>query len=360
MTPTMIELDQVAKAYGDQMAVSDVSLDIRKGEFIALMGPSGCGKTTTLRMLAGLETPTAGEIRLWGRRINEDTPWSRDTPLVWQNYALFPFMTVRRNVEFGLKHRGTPPRERTAKADEWLARMGIGALAERMPGQLSGGQRQRVALARALATEPELLLLDEPLSALDPHLKVKMQAELVRLHQELGITFICVTHSPSEAFAMADRVVIMSEGRVQQVGAPRDIHRRAENRFVAEFLGGSNLIAGTVASREAGAITIDTASGPLLARTSEDQGLSPGDAATLVVGTDRVAITSERPASGNALEARVATLDFVGASVTVFMETPAGLEIRAQLSSRDLDAMPLAPGDAVFVHWPAEAGYFLA
>lgn len=359
MTVTMIELDKVAKSYGRDPAVADVSLAIRKGEFIALMGPSGCGKTTTLRMIAGLEAPTGGEIRLWGRRINEDAPWSRDTPLVWQNYALFPFLSVRRNVEFGLKQRGMATRERSAKADEWMARMGIGHLAERLPGQLSGGQRQRVALSRALATEPELLLLDEPLSALDPHLKVKMQSELVRLHRELGITFVCVTHSPSEAFAMADRVVIMSEGRIQQVGTPKEIYGRAANRFVAEFLGGTNLLTGTLREVDRGFVTVE-ASGVVL-RAPMDAQADPahGRQATLVVPADRVSIARDRAAGDDALEATVTTLEFVGASVTVFFETDAGLEMRAQLSSRDLAAMPIAVGDRIVAHWPAEAGYLV-
>jgi ABC-type nitrate/sulfonate/bicarbonate transport system ATPase subunit len=179
----MLELDRLAKHFGRQIAVADVSLNVEKGEFVALMGPSGCGKTTLLRMIAGLDKPTAGEIRLWGRRTNEDEPWRRDAPLVWQNYALFPFLNVRKNIEFGLKHRGVPAAARRKKASEWMERFGIGALGERSTTQLSGGQRQRVALARALVTEPEMLLLDEPLSALDPHLKVRMQSELVRLHQ---------------------------------------------------------------------------------------------------------------------------------------------------------------------------------
>lgn len=358
MSVTMIELDHVAKAYDRQQAVADVSLTIEKGEFIALMGPSGCGKTTTLRMLAGLERPTGGEIRVWGRRINEDPAWSRDTPLVWQNYALFPFMSVRRNVEFGLKHRGMPQKERSAKADEWMGRMGIAAFADRLPSQLSGGQRQRVALARALATEPELLLLDEPLSALDPHLKVKMQSELVRLHRELGITFVCVTHSPSEAFAMADRVVIMKDGHVQQVGAPRDIHRHAANRFVVEFLGGSNMFPARIDTLEGGMAVLDAA-GTRLRAPLGGQALAPGDAATLVVGSDRMSVGGAVPPGDNVIEATVSLVEYVGAAVTVFLETNRGQDIRAQLSARDLEARPLAPGDRLPVHWPVEAGYFI-
>ena len=358
-TVTMFELEGVAKSFDNHVAVADVSLTIAKGEFVALMGPSGCGKTTTLRMIAGLDRPSAGDIRMWGRSLVEDPPWARDTPLVWQSYALFPFMSVRRNVEFGLKQRGLPAAERRRKAEDWMARMGIGTLAERSPAQLSGGQRQRVALARALATEPEVLLLDEPLSALDPHLKVKMQAELVRLHRELGITFICVTHSHSEAFAMADRVVIMNEGRIQQVGAPRDIYRRAGNRFVAEFIGGNNILTGTVVSGSDGRVTIDTDAGPVLAKAEHERDLAPGQAVTLVVAADRIRPTLELRPGLNTVEARVATLEFVGSTVTVFLDTKGGAVLQAQIHLRDLESAPLTVGDAVQAQWSPDDGYFL-
>ncbi|BDA84890.1 spermidine/putrescine import ATP-binding protein PotA [Aureimonas sp. SA4125] len=360
MTVTMVEIDRLAKRYDGHLAVADVSLTIEKGEFIALMGPSGCGKTTTLRMIAGLDTPSEGEIRIWGRRINDDPPWARDTPLVWQNYALFPFLSVRQNVEFGLKQRGMPGPERAKKAGEWMERMGIAALGDRSPAQLSGGQRQRVALARALATEPEMLLLDEPLSALDPHLKVKMQAELVRLHRELGITFVCVTHSHSEAFAMADRVVIMNEGRVEQIGTPREIHRAAASRFVAEFIGGSNLLTGPIAPADAGQVAIDTGLGRVVvAKDPAATEMPLGTAATLVVAADRIGVSRDRRGLANEVAAQVTTMEFVGSTVTVFLEAPGSTELSAQISSRDLDTMPLAAGDPVFAAWPADAGYFL-
>ncbi|MGQ4273820.1 ABC transporter ATP-binding protein [Terrihabitans sp. B22-R8] len=356
MAVTMIEIDGVAKHYDQQVAVADVTLSIQKGEFIALMGPSGCGKTTTLRMIAGLDQPSTGEIRMWGRRLNDDPPWERDTPLVWQSYALFPFLSVQKNVEFGLKQRGVPAGPRAAKAREWMERMGIAAFADRSPAQLSGGQRQRVALARALATEPEILLLDEPLSALDPHLKVKMQAELVRLHRELGITFVCVTHSHSEAFAMADRVVIMNEGRVQQVGAPRDIYRRAGNRFVAEFIGGNNLIPGTIIGSGVEGWVFSSPLGALSAAPQPD--MEPGQEALLVVSADNIAISARETGLVNEIAADVLTLDFPGSSVTVFLEA-GGVELRAQTGLRDLEALSLAPGDRVFARWAAADGYFL-
>jgi spermidine/putrescine transport system ATP-binding protein len=360
MAVTMFELQDVAKRYDGHIAVADVSLTIDKGEFVALMGPSGCGKTTTLRMIAGLDRPSAGDIRMWGRSLIDDPPWARDTPLVWQSYALFPFLSVRRNVEFGLKQRGAPAAVRRAKADDWMGRMGITELADRSPAQLSGGQRQRVALARALATEPEVLLLDEPLSALDPHLKVKMQAELVRLHRELGITFICVTHSHSEAFAMADRVVIMNEGRVQQVGTPRDIYRRAGNRFVAEFIGGNNILPGSVRSVEGVQVVIETGVGLITAEPQGSIPVSVGQSTTLVVAVDRIAITrAQPPEPANTVAARVATLEFIGSTVMVFLDAANGFVLQAQTSLRDLEAAPLAVGDAVLAHWSPRDGYFL-
>jgi spermidine/putrescine transport system ATP-binding protein len=348
----MLELDGLQKRYGAAVAVADVSLTINKGEFIAIMGPSGCGKTTTLRMIAGLDDPSAGEIRLWGRRLNEDAPWERDAPLVWQNYALFPFLTVRKNVEFGLKQRGMPKAERGKRAADWMGRLGIAQFGERGVDQLSGGQRQRVALARALALEPEMLLLDEPLSALDPHLRVRMQAELVRLHRELRITFVYITHSQSEAFAMADRVVIMSEGRIQQIGAPQDIYRKPANRFVAEFVGGNNIVEGTLADG-----ALDTALGRLA--VNDTAGLRAGDTAVLVVATDRVELADAKTGSGNEVEARIATVELVGSTATVFLEAAGGTELRVQRALHELEGGKLAVGRTLVARWPVEHGFLL-
>lgn len=358
MSVLMLELDRLAKHFGRQVAVAEVSLSVEKGEFVALMGPSGCGKTTLLRMIAGLDNPTAGEIRLWGRRINEDEPWRRDAPLVWQNYALFPFLNVRKNIEFGLKQRGVPAAARRKKAAEWMERFGIGALGERSTTQLSGGQRQRVALARALVTEPEMLLLDEPLSALDPHLKVRMQSELVRLHRELGITFICVTHSQSEAFAMASRVAILNEGRVQQVGAPQDIYRRSANRFVAEFVGCNNIIAGTVSAVDGSGLVLASALGEIRTVAA---GAAParGAPVSLIVPADRIELLAEPQGDGNEVAAHVTTLEFVGSIVTVFLETADGGELRTQRPLQDIERMAVAVGQPVVARWSPAHGYLL-
>jgi spermidine/putrescine transport system ATP-binding protein len=223
MANALVEFDSVVKRFGDFTAVETMNFTIDEGEFIAIMGPSGCGKTTTLRMLAGLEEPSEGEIRMQGQVMNQVPPHERDTPMVWQSLALFPFLNARENVEFGLQMRGVDAATRRRKALEWLDRLEIGEFAERDVSSLSGGQKQRVALARSLVTEPKILLLDEPLSALDANLVIRMQSMLTRLQRELGITFVYVTHSQSEAFAMADRVVIMSRGHIAQVGTPKDI-----------------------------------------------------------------------------------------------------------------------------------------
>jgi spermidine/putrescine transport system ATP-binding protein len=359
MSGAMLELDHVRKKFGNCAAVEDLSLSIAKGEFIALMGPSGCGKTTTLRMIAGLERPDSGEIRLWNRRINEDEVWQRDTPLVWQNYALFPFLSVRRNVEFGVKQRSIDARERRAKAQEWLDRLGIGAFAERSIDQLSGGQKQRVALARALATEPKMLLLDEPLSALDPNLRLKMQAELVRLHSELDITFVYITHHQSEAFAMADRVVIMNSGRIVQVGAPDRLYGNPSSRFVAEFLGGSSLFTGRFVGVGDGLGALDSPAGLLRGRSPEPP-IKTGDEAVLIVPADAISLHDERTGASNEIEARVVTVERLGAVVTVLLETQDGQELQVQGSLREIAAKKLNPGQPVVAHWADDAGVVLA
>ena len=233
MTKPLVTIQNVQKHFGDFIAVKEINLEINEGEFLAIMGPSGCGKTTTLRMLSGLEEPTIGEIRMNDQVMNKVKPHERDTPLVWQSLALFPFLSVVENVEFGLKMRGINKAERKRRALEWLEKLDILEFSERDISTLSGGQKQRVALARSLVLEPKILLLDEPLSALDAHLVIRMQAVLVQLQRELGITFVYVTHSQSEAFAMADRVVIMGNGEIAQVGSPKDIYRTPQNQFLS-------------------------------------------------------------------------------------------------------------------------------
>ena len=356
---TLVVFDGVAKRFGEFVAVEPLDLDIRKGEFLAIMGSSGCGKTTTLRMLAGLEAPTEGEIRLSGKRINDLPSWRRDTPMVWQSLALFPFLTVRENVEFSLRMRGVEKAERRARVDKWLERMQITEFADRNVAHLSGGQRQRVALARSLVTEPEILLLDEPLSALDAHLKVRMQTVLSNLQKELGITFVYVTHSQSEAFSMADRVVIMSRGRIEQIGNPQEIYRAPRTKFVAEFLGSSNVFAGKVSAVAGNSIRIATPSGEFDVARNPAKTLIKGDKATFVVSGDRVQLTNERPAGVNGMQASVVGEEFVGATAVIHLEGADGLELKAQKSHDELEHLNLAPGAKIWLSWRPEAGHIL-
>ena len=355
----IVVFDNVVKRFGDTVAVERMNLEIHKGEFLAIMGSSGCGKTTTLRMLAGLETPSEGEVRLSGRRMNEVSAFERDTPMVWQTLALFPFLSVRRNVEFGLRMRGMSAGARRAKAIEWLERLDIAEFAERDVARLSGGQRQRVALARALVTEPEILLLDEPMSALDANLIVRMQGVLARLQRELGITFVYVTHSQSEAFAMADRVVIMSRGVIEQVGAPQTVYRHPANRFVAEFVGTNNLLSGTVTEVSAGRLAIETPLGGFAAPANPAREAVPGDRCTFVVSADRATLSSEPGGEGNELALTLISEEFVGSVVTLHLEAGNGEAFRVQKQQRELDTLALDVGARMWARWAVEDAFVL-
>ena len=359
MTEALVVFDKVAKRFGDFAAVRGLDLDIAKGEFLAIMGPSGCGKTTTLRMLAGLERPSEGEIRLNGRRMNEVKASARDTPMVWQNLALFPFLNVVKNVEFGLKMRGFDAATRRARARDWLERLDIADLAERDVARLSGGQRQRVALARALVTEPEILLLDEPLSALDANLVVRMQGVLSRLQKDLGITFVYVTHSQSEAFAMADRVVIMSDGRIAQIGSPREVYRNPANRFVAEFVGTNNILTGRVAGLSAERVEIETELGRFRAARPAGLDLRDGQPVTFVVSADLVHLSDAEAAFENRLVCTPIGEEFVGSMVTLFLETAEGVELKVQTSQHVLERFDLRSTEAMFASWSPEHAHIL-
>ena len=242
-----VVLDHVSKVFGDgTVAVDDFSLSVRKGEFVALLGPSGCGKTTTLKMIGGFEEPSSGTISIAGQSVLGVPPERRSTGMVFQNYALFPHMNVSENVGYGLKLRGIPKAERQAKVQRLLDLLSLDDVADRSVDQLSGGQRQRVAVARSVAVEPDVLLLDEPLGALDANLRARMQRELKRIQKQLGITFVFVTHAQSEAMAMADTIVVMNAGRIEQIGSPVDIFEQPTTRFTAQFVGNNNIIDGSV------------------------------------------------------------------------------------------------------------------
>ncbi len=355
MSQPLITFDGVSKSFGDFVAVKHLDLAIDAGEFIAIMGPSGCGKTTTLRMLAGLEHPTTGAITIDGQLMNKVSPHQRDTPLVWQSLALFPFLNVRENVEFGLKMRNEDPDSRRKKAISWLDRLGVGEFAERNVETLSGGQKQRVALARSLIIEPSVLLLDEPLSALDAHLVIRMQSVLTKLQKELGITFVYVTHSQSEAFAMADRVVIMSDGEIAQTAAPRDIYRAPANRFVAEFVGRNNIVSGKVSNVNEQQLALTSVMGQFLVTKDQDASYEVNDDVTFVISADLVQISRTKPSEGNnidnTIQAQLISEEFIGSVVTLFMETDDGTEFKIQLQERELSTLEIHQGGSFYLSW---------
>ncbi len=360
MSEPLVILDGVEKSFGDFVAVRRADLTIEEGEFVAIMGPSGCGKTTTLRMLAGLEAPSAGTIRIGGAVMNDVPPHQRDTPMVWQSLALFPFLNVRENVEFGLKMRGVDAGERKRRALDWLERLEIGHFAGRAIETLSGGQKQRVALARSLVTEPRLLLLDEPLSALDAHLVIRMQGVLTRLQRELGITFVYVTHSHSEAFAMADRVVIMSQGEIAQIGTPREIYRAPANRFVAEFVGRNNILSGTI--QQAGTKTGSGALHTPIGRFDVPAAPSvpaAGATASIVIAADMLRITREAVEAENSVTATLISEEFVGSIVTLFLEADDGTEFKVQLQERALTDLDIHGGGQFYLSWATGDAHLL-
>lgn len=357
MSEPLVVVENVVKQFGDSVVVKQMNLTIERGEFLAIMGPSGCGKTTTLRMLAGLEKPSRGEIRFDGQVMNDVKPHARDTPMVWQSLALFPFLNVRQNVEFGLNMRGIPALERRQKTDLWLERLGIAEFSSRDVTTLSGGQRQRVALARALVTEPQILLLDEPLSALDAHLVIRMQSMLTKLQRDLGITFVYVTHSQSEAFAMADRVVIMNTGEIAQIGKPKDIYREPANRFVAEFVGRNNILSGLVAAQHGNNLTISTAAGEFTVTAGSAR--ETGSTATFVIAADLVQVSETPPDAENVIACTLISEEFIGSMVTLFLESADGTEFKVQVQEREITEIDYKGQSTLYLSWPAHRTHLL-
>ncbi|PWC74453.1 ABC transporter ATP-binding protein [Azospirillum sp. TSH64] len=314
-----VQLDHVTMRFGDTVAVRDVSLTIGAGEFFSFLGPSGCGKTTILRMISGFMEPTDGAIRIGGRDMKGIGPNKRPTALIFQNLALFPLMTVADNIGFGLEVRGVPSADRKRRVRELLELVALPDTADKRVTDLSGGQRQRIAIARALAVEPAVLLLDEPLSALDLKLRQHMRAELRELQKRTGVTFIYITHDQGEALTMSDRIGVMSRGVLEQVGDGKTIYDHPETAFVASFVGEANRFAGRVTQAADGWAVLDSAFGALRGRNP--RGLAVGDRATLYVRPERLA--PARPGAGesdNSLSARVSHSDFEGAFVNAFLD----------------------------------------
>ncbi len=297
----------VTKKFGDFTALRDISFDVREGEFICFLGPSGCGKTTLLRAIAGLEVQTHGQIQQAGRDISALPPAQRDFGIVFQSYALFPNLTAYRNIAYGLESRRMARADIKARVDELLDLVGLTGEEEKYPSQLSGGQQQRVALARALAMSPGLLLLDEPLSALDARVRVHLRHEIKQLQRRLGVTTIMVTHDQEEALTMADRIMVMNEGVIEQIGSPVDIYRRPANAFVADFVGSMNFLNGVIDT--SGRVRVG---GVSFACSEIPEGIGGGDAVTACIRPEDIVIRNTNPATENAMEARITELEFLG------------------------------------------------
>lgn len=345
-----VELQNVGMAFGQTRAVSNVSFTVEGGEFFSILGPSGCGKTTILRMIAGFLEPTEGRILIGGRDMRGLGPDRRPTAMIFQSLALFPLMPVWENIAFGLEARGVSKAERRKKAEELLKLVALEGYGDRMPGELSGGQRQRVAIARALAVEPQVLLLDEPLSALDLKLRQHMRAELRALQKRTGVTFIYITHDQSEALAMSDRVAVMSEGVLQQVGAPRELYDNPVTPFVARFVGETNVVEGRIAAVENGITSVDTAYGPLRGRAVAN--LAPGMPARLYVRPEAL---EHKGQDANKLTATIERIDFEGAFALAHGRLEDGRPLIASIPSTELNQAPAVGARVSFVFREANA-----
>ena len=354
-----IELRDVVKRFAEVIAVDHVSLAIRDGEFFALLGPSGCGKTTTLRLIAGFEYPSSGTISIHGREMATIPPHRRPVNTVFQSYALFPHMTVAQNVAFGLEMQGVPRAEVGPRVQAALEQVRLGPLGERRPRQLSGGQQQRVALARALVNQPEVLLLDEPLGALDQKLRKELQLELKSLQRRVGITFIFVTHDQEEALTMADRIAVMSQGKVLQIGTPTEIYERPTCTFVADFIGETNFIDGKVIEHGADAATIETPDG-LRLRGMTPRPVTVGEQATLSIRPEKARLVTPSDARADhafALPVRVELVSYIGSDtrITVRINERRTFDIWEQntLSTLDRDAY-WQPGEPAVLVCPPD------
>ena len=351
-----VRLDRVTKVFGDTVAVDDVSLDIEAGEFFSLLGPSGCGKTTTLRMIGGFEEPTRGTISLGGQDVTDLPPYKRDVNTVFQSYALFPHLDVYENVAFGLRRRKVDRGEIDRRVRAALELVDLVGYERRRPRQLSGGQQQRVALARALVNQPKVLLLDEPLGALDLKLRKQMQLELKRIQSEVGVTFIYVTHDQEEAMTMSNRIAVMRHGTIEQVGPPEDVYENPGTEFVAAFLGASNLLDGEIAERRDGVVTVRLSSGGAV-RVPEER--LPRDLDTVVkvgVRPEKITIVpegEERFADRNSVAGLLRMATYIGVSHQYKVEGPGGQELTVYV--QNLGATPAPhPGERVRLVWSPE------
>ncbi len=360
--PTDVELKAVQKRFGSVVAVDTVSLAVPAGTYACLLGPSGCGKTTTLRMIAGHEQVTSGAIMIGQDNVIDLPPARRGTAMMFQNYALFPHLNCLENVAFSLKMQRVPKASRREQALTFLRLVQMDAYAKRLPAQLSGGQQQRIALARALVTKPGVLLLDEPLSALDPFLRIQMRVELKRLQSELGISFIHVTHSQEEAMALADLVVVMNDGRIEQSGTPQHVYREPRTEFVARFMGGHNVLQGRVTEVGESQVALVAGGHPFAVRKPEWR--IGADLAFAVRG-DKIRFGSEPGAACtalaklNTLPATVRSVEYHGAWVQVGLDIPIADDFRVVCSESAFFENPVSVGDQTFVTWHIDDGHVL-
>jgi spermidine/putrescine transport system ATP-binding protein len=348
-----VELDGVSADFGKFRAVDRATVSIRSGEFFSFLGPSGCGKTTILRMISGFVTPSEGHIRIGGQDMRDIRANKRPTVLIFQNLALFPLMPVWENIAFGLEVRGVAKATRRAKAEELLKLVDLPGAADKRISQLSGGQKQRVAIARALAVEPKVMLLDEPLSALDLKLRQHMRAELRAIQKRTNVTFIYITHDQGEALAMSDRVAVMSHGRLQQVAPPQEIYNRPANGFVASFVGENNIFTGTLEASDGTTGAFRTTSGTF--RVTLGPGVGPATPARLYVRPEHARLVETAPAGANAIPVTVADVAFEGNFINIQLRNPAGQALVVEARNDGSTAVP-PPGTATVMAFdPAHA-----
>jgi spermidine/putrescine transport system ATP-binding protein len=349
-----VRLERVTKTFGGAVAVDDLSIDIAEGEFFSMLGPSGCGKTTTLRMIGGFEEPSRGTVYLGGRDVTDLPPYKRDVNTVFQSYALFPHLNVFENVAFGLRRKRVAKDDVTARVEDALRLVEMSGFETRKPGQMSGGQQQRVALARALVNHPKVLLLDEPLGALDLKLRKQMQLELKRIQQEVGITFIYVTHDQEEAMTMSNRLAVMRAGRAEQIGPPEEVYENPQTQFVAAFLGASNLLEGALKQQANGTSTVLLAGGDFVHLPNERAPFGVGESILVGVRPEKITIRSDgggpSESGWNSVTGLLRMATYIGVSHQYKVEGPGGHELTVWVQNLGAEPAP-APGERVRLSW---------
>lgn len=347
MSEVIVKIDNVNKQYGDNHVVRDLFLDIKKGEFLTMLGPSGCGKTTTLRMIAGFETPTSGNIYIEGEEVQNTEPYEREVNTVFQNYALFPHMTIYDNLAFGLTVKKVNKAEIKKRVTEILELVQLVGFENRKPDQLSGGQKQRVAIGRALINRPKVLLLDEPLGALDLKLRKQMQFELKRLQKKLGITFVYVTHDQEEALTMSDRIAIMHGGNLEQLGTPKEIYEKPKSKFVADFIGESNIFYGVSSKVKNDEIEVKLENGIVSAIDSQ---VEDNEIIYVLVRPENIKLC-EKPVEGFSLVGNIKEHVYIGNVNKTIVVLPAGMEVKMNTTPK-VELLPI--GSQVYVYWEKE------